>query len=120
MLKRLALSAFLFAAILMVVAGCSKTYRIVLKGPAFTARPQNCQIVFSDVDPDRAAVEYQQIGLISVDGFEGELDEGIKEELRQRACTMGGEIIVPMGTDQGVEEFTSSFLVLTAKVGLDE
>ena len=119
MLRRVVLSLFLLASI-GVLAGCSKTYRIVLKGPAFSARPENCQIVFSDVDPDRAAAEYKQIGLISVDGLEGELTEGIKEELRRRACKMGGEIVVPMGADQGVEEFTSSFLVLTARVGLDE
>ncbi len=108
------------AILTLVAAGCSNTYRIVLKGPAFPARPMDCKVVFSDVDPDKAAAEYNQIGLISVDGFEGELTEGIQEELRRRVCKMGGEIVVPMGTDQGVEEVTTTFLVLNAKVGLPE
>lgn len=120
MRRHFILWASLFLDLVLVSVGCSNTYRVVLKGPAFPARPMDCKVVFSDVDPDKAAAEYNQIGLISVDGYDGELTEGIEEEVRRRACKMGGEIVVPMGVDQGVEEFTTTFLVLNAKVGLTD
>lgn len=116
MIIRIIRAAVLMATFLVMVAGCSKSYRVVLKGGALAPRPQGCKIMFEWVDPDKATLVYFQIGIISVDGLEGgELSEGMKEEISERACKMGGEIIVPMGSDQGVEETTTSFLVLIAR-----
>ena len=116
MIIRFIRAAVLMATFLVMVTGCSKSYRVVLKGGAQAPRPMGCKVVFEEVDPDKATMVYLQIGIISVDGLEdGELSEGMKEEISERACKMGGEIIVPMGSDQGVEETTTSFLVLIAR-----
>jgi hypothetical protein len=102
-------------AISLLTWSCSPALRVTITGKKHAPRPTNCEVRFLEMDPDRAVIEYEQIGMISADGVDPvSPDKGLWDDIRVRACQMGGTVVVPLGDEHSWGEDSASFLVLTA------
>ena len=107
---------FFFAVLAIYLAACGSGISVTLKGEPVKPLPPNCDFIFMEVDPDKASLEYQQLGIITVDGGKpGEAGPEIKEKLRLHVCKMGGERVVPMTDEHSWQSDTASYLVLKSK-----
>jgi hypothetical protein len=101
---------------LVVVAACGSSIRVALKGEPQKPLPPNCEFVFMDVDPDKASLQYQQVGILSIDGgTPGDVGPGLKDKIRPYVCKMGGERVVPMTDEHSWQSDTASYLVLKSR-----
>ena len=97
-------------------AACGPGIRVALKGEPQRPLPPNCEFVFMDVDPDKASLKYQQVGILSVDGGKpGDVGPDLKDKIRPHVCKMGGERVVPMTDEHSWQSDTASYLVLKSK-----
>lgn len=107
---------FFFAVLALCLAACGSGISVTLKGEPVKPLPPNCDFIFMEVDPDKASLEYQQLGIITVDGGKpGEAGPDIKEKLRLHVCKMGGERVVPMTDEHSWQSDSASYLVLKSK-----
>lgn len=110
-------SRILFLAILVFfLAGCGSGISVTLKGEPVKPLPPNCDFIFMDVDPDKASLDYQQLGILTIDGGQpGNVGPELKEKIRPHVCKMGGERVVPMKDEHSWQSDSASYLVLKSK-----
>ena len=100
----------------LVFSACGSGVSVTLKGEPQNPLPPNCDFVFMDVDPDKASLEFEQLGIITVDGGKpGEVSADLKEKIRLHVCKMGGERVVPMSDEHSWQSDSASYLVLKSK-----
>ena len=100
----------------LMFAACGSGISVTLKGEPGKPLPPNCDFVFLDVDPDKASLEFEQLGIVTVDGGEpGDVSPQLKEKIRSHVCKMGGERVVPMTDVHSWQSDTASYLVLKSK-----
>lgn len=105
-----------FAVLALFLAGCGSGISVTLKGEPGKPLPPNCDFVFLEVDPDKASLEFQQLGIVTVeDGKPGDVSADLKEKIRPHVCRMGGERVVPMTDVHSWQSDTASYLVLKSK-----
>lgn len=107
----------LFLVVLVfTLAGCGSGISVTLKGDPRKPLPPNCDFVFMEVDPDKASLEFEQLGIVTVDGGKpGDVGPELKEKIRSHVCRMGGERVVPMSDEHSWQSDTASYLVLKSK-----
>lgn len=100
----------------LMFAACGSGVTVALKGEPQKPLPPNCDFVFMEVDPDKASLEFEQLGIITVDGGKpGEVSADLKEKIRLHVCKMGGERVVPMSDEHSWQSDSASYLVLKSK-----
>jgi len=108
--------AFLLALLAFSFAACGSGISVTLKGDPAKPLPPNCDFIFMEVDPDKASLEYEQLGIVTVDGGRpGDAGADLKEKIRPHVCKMGGERVVPMTDEHSWQSDTASYLVLKSK-----
>jgi hypothetical protein len=97
-------------------SACGPGVRVALKGDPQKPLPPNCEFIFMEVDPDKASLQYMQVGILSVDGGKpGDVGPDLKDKIRPHVCKMGGERVVPMTDEHSWQSDTASYLVLKSK-----
>jgi hypothetical protein len=85
-------------------------------GGLYPPNPSSCKIQFENLNFQEASAAYETLGLITVSG--GDVTEGVREQVRKKACAMGGDAVSLNGAvDSGsrlVGNMTQ-FLVLRKK-----
>lgn len=95
---------------------CGSGISVTLKGEPKKPLPPNCDFVFMEVDPDKASLEYEQLGIVSVDGgTAGDVGPELKDKIRLHVCRMGGERVVPMTDVHSWQSDSASYLVLKSR-----
>ena len=106
----------LFTLSALFIAACGSGISVTLKGEPAKPLPPNCDFIFMEVDPDKASLEYEQVGILTIDGGKpGDVGAEIKEKIRPHVCKMGGERVVPMKDEHSWQSDTASYLVLKSK-----
>ncbi len=99
--------------LLFLFSACGSGIRVTLKGEPVKPLPPNCDFAFMDEDPDKASVNYQQLGIVTVDGgTPGDVGPELKDKIRPHVCRMGGERVVPMTDVHSWQSDSASYLVL--------
>ena len=102
--------------LIFLFGACGSGIRVALKGEPQRPLPPNCEFIFMDVDPDKASLKFQQVGILSVDGgTPGDVGPELKDKIRLHVCKMGGERVVPMTDVHSWQSDTASYLVLKSK-----
>jgi hypothetical protein len=100
----------------LMFSACGSGIAVTLKGDPQKPLPPNCDFVFMEVDPDKASLEYEQLGIVTVDGgTPGDVGPDLKEKIRPHVCKMGGERVVPMTDVHSWQSDSASYLVLKSK-----
>jgi hypothetical protein len=98
------------------IAACGSGISVTLKGEPAKPLSPNCDFIFMEVDPDKASFEYEQLGILTIDGGKpGEVGPELKEKIRAHVCKMGGERVVPMKDEHSWQSDSASYLVLKSK-----
>ena len=102
--------------LVLMSSACGSGVRVALKGEPQRPLPPNCEFVFMDVDPDKASLKFQQVGILSVDGgTPGVVGPELKDKIRLHVCQMGGGRGVPMIDEHSWQSDTASYLVLKSR-----
>jgi hypothetical protein len=84
-----------------LAAGCGPRIAVV-QVAIVKPRPADCSIEWPEIDQATASWQYKLVGqLLLRGGGADELTPELKEELSQKACEMGGEIVVLSAMVQG-------------------
>lgn len=99
---------------IMILGGCA-TAKFIKTGPAYEAKPDDCDIeVFSSKNPDR---EYEELGILEGEGsFGGDSMELILPKMKREACRAGGDAIILKSYQKYIDEGEDENLNVTATV----
>lgn len=93
-----------FVGILGFVAACGPSSASSSFGPPRPPRAETCDLTLvslGDVQPGgRYAQDYENVGVVQVAAGVGAqpTDDDVKKEVRPKACALGGELVVPVGS----------------------
>lgn len=103
--------ASLSACAVVALGGCGAAVGEVRTGVPHAARPPSCALTFETVTPADmqpgarfgAGGEFEQVGMVSLGTTQGTdpMSEAVRQEVRPRACGMGGEAISLMMSGDG-------------------
>jgi hypothetical protein len=104
------------AGLVLLFSACGSGISFMLKGEPQKPLPPNCDFVFIEGDPDKISLEFQQLGIVSVEGgTPGDVGPEMKERIRSYVCNMGGERVVPMTDVHSWQSDSASYLVLKSR-----
>ena len=84
---------------------------VIRMGQLRMSLPPDCKIEFLDAPPAAAMLLLTQVGMISAQVPAGHIDEALRDEVRKRACGLGGDVITfNVGLNNGATDIVQ-FLV---------
>ena len=99
-----------------LLGACGSGITVTLKGEPQKPLPPDCDFMYMKIDPDKASLKFQQLGIISVyGGTPGDMGPELTEKIRHRVCQMGGERVVPMRDEHSWSSDSASYLVLKSR-----
>jgi hypothetical protein len=84
---------------------------VIRMGQLRMSLPPDCKVEFLDAPPAAAMLLLTQVGMISAQVPAGHIDEALRDEVRKRACGLGGDVITfNVGLNNGATDIVQ-FLV---------
>jgi hypothetical protein len=112
MTSTFSIRVWLMAATAMLCAACGPSV-IVSRTGTHAAKPDSCEIEFSQMDANAAYVEFEQVGTAVVQHVDVSKPADAKERdsVRRHACRIGGSMVVPSVSTSNLR----AYLVFGAK-----